>query len=97
MPPKERPEKFNSLLRALVRTLVEIRNNEPAAYALAKSRYFYDTSSKLYDREPGPNEKRFRELETEYIKLSDDARDEWAGKIVSTYPKLMNFISRTKR
>ena len=95
MPPKQRPKKLNSLLRALVRTLVELRNNEPAAYALAKSRYFYDESPKRHGYKPGKQETRFRELASEYIDMSDEDREAWANTVRSTYPKLMNFVSKT--
>ena len=93
MTPRSRPAHFNKLLRAVVRTMVELDNNVSVAYAIFKTkRFFTETEQKDYD---SPAVKQFRKAESEYFAMPFEQQLAWQKRIKRTYPRLKPLIPKT--
>lgn len=91
MRPQKRPAHFNKLLRAMVRTMVELRNNEATAYAMAKTQLLFDDQElKTLD---SPDKERFKASQNEYWKMPVDQQYAWQDGVKRKYPRLDRLVS----
>ena len=90
MQPADRPEYFNHLLHAVVRTMAELNNNWPVAYAMDKTKMYFSETSPL--KATTPAEKNFAEAAWAFERLDFKEQWNWRERVLKRNPRLEQFI-----
>lgn len=87
---KSRPKEFKTILHAVVRTMVELRNNEGVAYAMMKTSSYVSVHEDRFGRELTPQQKKFSSATEDYEKLTYEQRRKWCDHVLLRYPRLID-------
>ena len=90
MNPRSRPRVFNKFLRALVREMARLRNNESIAYAIDRTKMFFDEKRLKEDSKAAI---RFRDAQNEFSAMTWDQQYDWREKVIRTHPRLVSWFS----
>jgi hypothetical protein len=85
-----RKPKDKVVFRAMVRKLVEIRNNLPVAYAMYKTKCFVDNHEE--ERSGNVAVRRFREAQDTFASLSSVQEEAWRRRVLRSYPTLESLV-----
>lgn len=90
--PRRRPKELNQVIRAMVRTMVEVHNDEAAAYAMDKTkRYFSDDQLKENDFKYA---KAWRDARDEYNDMGWKKQWKWRERVMRTHPRLDKLVEQ---
>lgn len=92
---RKRPKEFNKLFRGLIRTMCEVRNNLPVAYAMWKTGKLIQEEE--VEKKETPAGRKFADAVFEFEKMSFDAQWDWQQQICKTYPRLDKLITPLPR
>ncbi|REJ65360.1 MAG: hypothetical protein DWQ31_18350 [Planctomycetota bacterium] len=92
MSPRKRPREFNRLMGALVRVMAELDNDSPAAYAMAKTKLYFEDEDK--STQDYPARKKFEDAKREYTDMSFDEQYDWRERVQRTYPRLDRIVEQ---
>jgi hypothetical protein len=90
MNPRSRPRAFNKFFRALVREMARLHNNESAAYAIDRTKMFFD-EERL--KEESKAAIRFRDAQNEFSDMTWDQQYDWREKVLRTHPRLDRIVA----
>lgn len=91
--PRQRPKELNLVMRAMVRAMVEVNNDNTAAYAMDKTkRYFTDHQLEQNDSK---HARAWRDAQEEYIKMGWQKQSKWRERVMRTHPRLDKLVKRT--
>lgn len=94
MKPADRPEYFNHLLDAVVRTMAELNNNWPVAYAMDKTKIYFSETAPFNAKTPA--EKKFAEAARAFGVMDFKERWNWCQRVVKRNPRLDLFLPADK-
>jgi len=89
--PSHRPPEFNKLLRAIVRVMVESHNNIEVAYAIDKTKQFFD-QRQLEDLD-SPAVKKWSSAKWEFQTMSWDDKGAWQERVMKRHPRLDRIVA----
>jgi len=88
---RARPREFNKTLRALVREMATVLNNENIAYAIDKTKRFFDEAELKGNSSPAA--KRYHDALTEYFEMPSEERLDWRDHVMKKYPRLDRIVA----
>jgi hypothetical protein len=94
MKPADRPEYFNHLLDAVVRTMAELNNNWPVAYAMDKTKMYFSETDPFNAKTPA--EKKFAEAARAFGVMDFKEQWNWCQRVVKRNPRLDLFLPADK-
>jgi len=89
--PSLRPPEFNKLLRAIVRAMVESRNNLAVAYAIDKTKRFFD-ESQLKEGD-SPAIKKWIAAQREFGTMPWDDQIAWRDRVMKRHPRMDRIVA----
>ena len=89
--PAARPPEFNKLLRAIVRTMAESYNNSAVAYAIDKTKRFFD-DSQLKEGDSAAI-KKWLAARQEFETMSMDDQIAWRDHVMKRRPRLDRIVA----
>jgi hypothetical protein len=89
--PADRPENFNKVFDAMVRTMAELHNNWSAAYAMHRTKLFFDEAD-MKDNESAAT-KKWLSAKREFIEMPIDKQIAWQERVIRKYPSLSAIVS----
>lgn len=95
MKPRHRPPFFNTLMEALVREMAVLDNNRSVAYAMDKTKMFFE---KPGTKEPEtPEMKKFFAAVEAFRKMTDDQQYDWQDRVARRNPRLDQIITPSRQ
>jgi hypothetical protein len=91
--PRSRPKAFNKLLRALVREMAALYNNQRVAYAIDRTHLFF-TDEQL-PAAPTRAREAFTRALAEFDQMSMDEQIKWQEGVTRTHPRLDRVIAES--
>lgn len=93
LPPRERSKRLNLVMRALVRTMVEVHNDESVAYAMDKTKRHF-TEHQL-EHNDSVHAKQWCNARNEYLEMGWKKQCDWQDRIMRTHPRLDKLVKRS--
>lgn len=90
--PADRPADFNKVFGAIVRTMAELYNNWSVAYAMHRTKLFFDETA-LKDNESAAA-KKWRDAKREFDVMPFEKQIAWQERVIRKYPPLAELVAR---
>jgi hypothetical protein len=90
MNPRSRPLVFNQSLRALVREMARLHNNEATAYAIDRTKMFFREEQLKGEPKAAI---RFCDARKEFLAMTWDQQCDWREKVLRTHPRLDRIVA----
>jgi len=90
MRPQARPPEYNKIFRAMIRTMVELYNNLPTAYAMDKTKRFF-SEAEIKDSDL-PIVQKWRDAQYEFKCMTWEKKRDWLERVVKKHPDLEKIV-----
>jgi hypothetical protein len=89
--PTARPAEFNVVFGALIRTLAELYNNDAVAYAMDKTKIYFDEADLKENNSEVAS--RWRDKQEEFGRMPLEKRLAWRRRVRRKYPSLARIVA----
>lgn len=86
-----RPADFNKLFGAMIRTLAELHNNWSVAYAMHRTKLYFDEAT--VKQEESAAAKRWQDARYEFQGMPIDKQIAWQERVTRKYPSLAEIVA----
>jgi len=90
--PRQRSKELNRVMRAMVRMMVEVQNDESTAYAMDRTKRCF-TEHQLENTD-SKHAKAWRDAQIEYTRMGWKQQLRWRDHVMRTHPRLDRLVEQ---